>query len=354
MIKTVKSWRKTVIKKDATIKQACEILDASALRIVLVVDENEKLLGVVTDGDVRRALLKHFSFEIPVSEIMNAQPKTAKNFWSRHDLLTLFHQHQLLQAPLVDEENKVIGLINLQDLSRKQKYDNPIFLMAGGFGTRLRPLTNNCPKPMLKVGDRPILERILMHFVEAGFYRFYISTHYLPDKIQDYFQDGKQWGINIHYVHEEQPLGTGGALGLLPHDELDQPIFLMNGDLLTTLDLLEFLEFHQSQSGIATMCVRSYDHQIPYGVVTAEGAQVRTIVEKPVLNFFINAGIYLLEPAVVKSVAPGTYIDMPTLLEREVAGGSIVNIFPIHEYWLDIGRVDDYKAANEDFYKLGL
>jgi NDP-sugar pyrophosphorylase family protein len=180
---------------------------------------------------------------------------------------------------------------------------------------------------MLKVGDKPILEQILLNFVKAGFHRFYISTHYMPEVIRDYFGEGEKWGISIKYVHEEEPLGTGGALGLLPHDEIDQPLFMMNGDLLTSLNLNSFLEFHECQNGVATMCVREYEHQVPYVVITSDGARIKSMVEKPVHRFFVNAGIYLLDPALVKSVVPGTRIDMPTLLEREINDGKAVNIF---------------------------
>lgn len=201
---------------------------------------------------------------------------------------------------------------------------------------------------MLKVGDKPILEQILLNFVEAGFHRFYVSTHYMPEVIRDYFGNGEQWGVSIEYVHEDEPLGTGGALGLLPHDEIDQPLFMMNGDLLTSLNLHSFLEFHEKHSGIATMCVREYEHQVPYGVITSEGTKVKSMVEKPIHRFFVNAGIYLLDPALVKSVKPGTRIDMPTLLEQKIEVGEAVNMFPIHEYWLDIGRMDDYNRANTE------
>jgi len=170
----------------------------------------------------------------------------------------------------------------------------------------------------------------------------------MPEVIRDYFGNGEKWGISIQYVHEEEPLGTGGALGLLPHDEIDQPLFMMNGDLLTSLNLHSFLEFHETHNGVATMCVREYEHQVPYGVITSEGTQIKSMVEKPVHRFFVNAGIYLLDPALVKSVEPGTRIDMPTLLERQIDGGNAVNMFPIHEYWLDIGRMDDFHKAQTE------
>jgi NDP-sugar pyrophosphorylase family protein len=249
---------------------------------------------------------------------------------------------------VLDTEGKLVGLANLHELLNKHRHDNPVFLMAGGFGTRLRPLTNNCPKLMLKVGDKPILEQILVNFVEAGFHRFFISTHYMPEVIREHFGNGEKWGVSIQYVHEDEPLGTGGALGLLPHDEIDLPMFMMNGELLTSLNLQSFLEFHESHGNVATMCVREYQHQVPYGVITSEGARIKSMVEKPIHRFFVNAGIYLLAPQLVKSVEHGTRIDMPTLLEREIDNGSTVNMFPIHEYWLDIGRMDDFnKAQNE-------
>ncbi|WP_339798985.1 nucleotidyltransferase family protein [uncultured Marinobacter sp.] len=341
----MKPWRKALVNSDVTLEQAIEILDKAALRIALVVDSNNKLLGTLTDGDVRRALLKHLPLETPVNQVMNTQPKTAEQSWTESRILSVMEQHELLQLPVVDADRRVVGLINLHDVLNKHRHDNPVFLMAGGFGTRLRPLTNNCPKPMLKVGDKPILEQILLNFVEAGFHRFYISTHYMPEVIRDYFGDGEKWGISIQYVYEDEPLGTGGALGLLPHDEINQPLFMMNGDLLTSLNLHSFLEFHETHNGVATMCVREYEHQVPYGVITSEGTQIKSMIEKPIHRFFVNAGIYLLAPELVKSVEPGTRVDMPTLLEQQIEGGKTVNMFPIHEYWLDIGRMDDFHKA---------
>jgi NDP-sugar pyrophosphorylase family protein len=201
---------------------------------------------------------------------------------------------------------------------------------------------------MLKVGGKPILELILQNFIDAGFYRFFISTHYMPEIIQDHFGDGHQWGVDIRYIHEETPLGTAGALGLLPHDEMDMPMFLMNGDLLTRLDYRSLLEFHLQHQATATMCVREYEHQIPYGVIESDGHCITTITEKPVQHFFINAGIYLLSPDLIKSVSPGTHIDMPALLQQSIDKGQQVNMFPIHEYWLDIGRMEDFRRAQDE------
>ncbi|WAE60376.1 nucleotidyltransferase family protein [Stutzerimonas sp. R40042] len=348
----MKQWESTLIGPEATLEEAIATLDREALRIVMVVSAERRLLGTLTDGDVRRALLKHMTLDVPVAEVMCITPRTAARDWSKERILADMEKYQLLQLPVVDQEGRVIGLETLHDLLNKRHRDNPVFLMAGGFGTRLQPLTHNCPKPLLKVGEKPILELILENFINAGFHRFFISTHYMPEMIREHFGDGSQWGVSIRYIHEEEPLGTGGALGLLPHDEIDQPLFMMNGDLLTTLNFQNLLEFHQDHSGVATMCVREYEHCVPYGVIQSEGHRICSMVEKPVHRFFINAGIYLLSPDLVKSVAPGVRVDMPTLLEREIANGNDVNMFPVHEYWLDIGRMEDFKRAQQEFGSL--
>ncbi|WP_413043955.1 nucleotidyltransferase family protein [Pseudomonas sp. YJ42] len=348
----MKQWESTLIGPEATLEEAIATLDREALRIVMVVSAERRLLGTLTDGDVRRALLKHMTLDVPVAEVMCITPRTAARDWSKERILADMEKYQLLQLPVVDQEGRVIGLETLHDLLNKRHRDNPVFLMAGGFGTRLQPLTHNCPKPLLKVGEKPILELILESFINAGFHRFFISTHYMPEMIREHFGDGSQWGVSIRYIHEKEPLGTGGALGLLPHDEIDQPLFMMNGDLLTTLNFQNLLEFHQDHSGVATMCVREYEHCVPYGVIQSEGHRICSMVEKPVHRFFINAGIYLLSPDLVKSVAPGVRVDMPTLLEREIANGNDVNMFPVHEYWLDIGRMEDFKRAQQEFGSL--
>lgn len=348
----MKQWESTFIGPETSLEEAIATLEQEALRIVMVIDSERRLLGTLTDGDVRRALLKQLPLDIQVGEVMCKSPRTADKDWSKERVLADMEKYQLLQLPVVDQQDRVIGLETLHDLLHRRHRDNPVFLMAGGFGTRLQPLTHNCPKPLLKVGGKPILELILENFINAGFHRFFISTHYLPEMLREHFGDGSRWGVSIRYVHEEKPLGTGGALGLLPHDEINLPLFVMNGDLLTTLNFQSLLEFHQNHAGVATMCVREYEHCVPYGVIQSEGHRISSMVEKPVHRFFINAGIYLLSPDLVKSVAPGTRIDMPTLLEKEIAGGENVNIFPVHEYWLDIGRMEDFQRAQHEFASL--
>jgi dTDP-glucose pyrophosphorylase len=344
----MKDWKSVAVRPNTSFESAILALDKGGLRIVLVTDEHDRLLGTVTDGDVRRALLRHVAMGAPVREVMWPTPLVAEQHWTREKTMSAMESKGLLQLPVVDAAGRVIGIETLHDLFHKRRQDNPVFLMAGGFGTRLRPLTNDCPKPMLKIGDKPILELILQGFADAGFHHFYISIHYLSDLIRNHFGDGSRWNVSIEYVHEKSPLGTGGALGLLPHDKIDSPVFLMNGDLLTRVDYRSLLEFHLRYPASATICAREYESQVPYGVIQSEGHRIVQIVEKPVQRFFINAGIYILSPELLRRVAKGERVDMPTLLEREITAGRNVNMFPVHEYWMDIGRLDDFNKAQEE------
>ncbi|GLO59639.1 mannose-1-phosphate guanylyltransferase [Vibrio sp. MACH09] len=347
-------WNNVLIKADSTIREALEIINNEALRVVLVINEHHELLGVVTDGDIRRGILDNLSLAAPVTEVMNTSPVTADVSTSREKLASLMESKGILSIPILSQ-GKVVGLETLQGVLSKPKYDNPVFIMAGGFGTRLKPLTDNCPKPMLPIGGKPMLETVIRGFINAGFSNFYISTHYMPEQIKAYFGDGEKLGINIQYVHEDMPLGTGGALGLLPNDlPEDLPLIMINGDILTKVDFQRLLEFHSDNGADATMCVREYDYQIPYGVINGEGNKITSMVEKPVQRFFVNAGIYVVSPQVIQSVPKNHAIDMPTLLEQHMRERNNILMFPIHEYWLDIGRMDDFNRAQADIHTLGL
>tara|TARA_B100000700_G_C15062696_1_gene866945 strand:- start:2643 stop:3698 length:1056 start_codon:yes stop_codon:yes gene_type:complete len=348
------SVHKVCITPNSSIREALEIMNTQALRIVLVVDHDMHLKGVVTDGDIRRALLNNLGLDITVEEVMNTSPITAKQGTPKQELVAVMEEKGILSIPVVNQ-GKLVGLESLQHILSRPKYDNPVFLMAGGFGTRLRPLTDDCPKPMLQIGSKPILETVLQSFVKAGFRNFYISTHYMPEQIENHFGDGSKWGVSIQYVYEDSPLGTGGALGLLPKDLPDDlPLIMMNGDVLTKVDFARLLEFHCDNQADATMCVREYEYQIPYGVINGEGNRIVDMEEKPIQRFFVNAGIYVVSPAVVKSVPYNHRIDMPTILEQQIAINKQVLMFPIHEYWLDIGRMDDFNRAQIDIRSLGL
>ncbi|OCH47776.1 nucleotidyltransferase family protein [Vibrio cyclitrophicus] len=348
-------WQKTLIPESSTIKQALEIINSEALRVAVVVDQKQVLLGMISDGDIRRGLLNDLTLSDSVVKVMNTSPITAKSGASKESLVELMEQKQILSVPLIDWGGRIVGLETLHSALSKERYKNPVFIMAGGFGTRLRPLTDNCPKPMLKVGDKPILETVIKSFIKAGFNNFYISTHYMPEQIYQHFGDGSDLGVSISYVHEDAPLGTGGALGLLPDNiPRDLPLIMINGDVLTKVDFQRLLNFHIENDADATMCVREYDYQIPYGVINGEGNQITSMVEKPIQRFFVNAGIYVVSPRVIQSVEKNQKIDMPTLLEQHMEERQKVLMFPIHEYWLDIGRMDDFKRAQMDILSLGL
>ncbi|MCD6617256.1 nucleotidyltransferase family protein [Aeromonas veronii] len=349
-----KNWEKVVLSPAHSVHDALAVINEEALRVCLVVDDARHLLGVVTDGDVRRAILNNVSLTQSVTAVMNPTPITVSAKLTRAQLLETMRARSVLSLPVVDDAGKLIGLETWEQAAKTPSYDNPVFIMAGGFGTRLRPLTDSCPKPMLKVGDRPILETLLSQFLKAGFKNIYISTHYMPEQITDYFGDGSAWGANIRYVYEETPLGTGGALGLLPADMPALPLIMINGDVLTTVDFNRLLDFHVENGADATMCVREYDYQIPYGVITGEGNKITSMIEKPVHHFFVNAGIYVVGPHIVQSVQKGERVDMPTLLERHMQADKQVLMFPIHEYWLDIGRMEDFHRAQSDISSLGL
>jgi dTDP-glucose pyrophosphorylase len=343
-----KHWESALLDPDMSLEQAIAIVDRSALRIGLVADRERRLLGTLTDGDVRRALLKHLSLDTAVSTVMCATPRVAKPDWSRAQVLAAMEGGNVLHLPVVDGTGRLVGLETLHGLLQKTRKDNPVFLMAGGFGTRLHPMTQNIPKPLLKVGNKPLLELILEGFIAAGFHRFFISVHYMPEMIKNHFGDGSQWGVDIRYIHEDTPLGTGGALGMLPHAEIDLPLIVMNGDLLTTVDYAGLLDFHEANGGIATMCVCQYEHRVPFGVIVSEDHVIRSIDEKPLQTWFINAGIYVLSPELVKRVPSGQRADMPVLLAQEIASGRSVTAFPLREYWLDVGRMDEFEKAQAD------
>ncbi|MBJ9596492.1 MULTISPECIES: nucleotidyltransferase family protein [Citrobacter] len=347
-----KNWGKIVLSSEHSVLDALSVINDGALRICLVVDTDDKLLGVITDGDIRRAILKDISLHEKTSSIMNRQPITVSSNTSHKQRRKIMQAQSILALPIVDAENKILGLETWEKEISTPAYENPVFIMAGGLGTRLRPLTNDCPKPMLKVGDKPILEILLTQFIKSGFKNIYISTYYMAEKIISYFGDGSDWGANIQYVHEDSPLGTGGALGLLPDNIQKLPLIMINGDVLTDTDFVRLLEFHLENNPIATMCVRQYEYQIPYGVINSSGNRIVDIKEKPVHHYFVNAGIYVISPELFLQVPKHERIDMPSLLDQQISESHDVLMYPLHEYWLDIGRMDDFHKAQHDVKEL--
>lgn len=344
----MKDWRKTLTSPQASIHQTIQIIDSSGLQIALVVDENQTLLGVVTDGDIRRAILKALPLSTPISEVMNTHPLTIQQRTSVETILSIMKKNSLQRIPIINSQKQVINLALLETLIQPEVKQNRIVLMAGGLGTRLKPLTEHFPKPLLKVGSKPVLQTIIENFREQGFIHFYLSVNYKAEMIEAYFKDGSQFDVSIQYLQEKQRLGTAGALSLLP-EMPNEPLIVMNGDLLTKVDYRQLLNFHKEHEAAATMCVREYDFQVPYGVVEIEQQRITGIKEKPVQRFFVNAGIYVLNPETLNQIPHDQFFDMPSLFESLIAQQKNTVVFPIHEYWIDIGQMADYEKANNEF-----
>ena len=342
------NWKKVILKPSNTMSNALEVLETEGLGIIMVADNYNKLLGTVTDGDIRRALMQQKDANTLLEDIMRKNPFTVSVEHSREQVILIMKQERILQLPVIDEHGVIVDLEIITNTLEVEKRENIVFLMAGGFGTRLKPLTDNTPKPLLMIGDKPILEIILDQFIEFGFNNFIISTHYKALMLHEYFGDGSKWDINIEYVYEESPIGTAGALGLLQKNITNLPILVMNGDLLTKVDFESFLNFHNTSAGIASICVREYDMQVPYGVVNSSNHKLTNIVEKPINKYFVNAGIYIINPSLLESLDGKTYLDMPDLLQQQVNKKFEVNVFPLHEYWLDIGHLENLQQAQRD------
>ncbi len=345
------TWKESLVQPSHSIRQTVEVIDRSALKVALVVDASSRLVGTVTDGDVRRALLKGLQLEEPVEQIMSLHPYSVKPGTSREDVLRLMKAHEIKHVPVVDDRGILRGLHTVEEFLGTPTRDNWVVLMAGGLGSRLSPLTDSCPKPMLRVGEKPILEIIVNNFVEQGFSRFFFSVNYMSDMIKQHFGDGSRLGAEINYLEEERKLGTAGSLSLLEsHPEL--PCIVMNGDLLTKVNFNNLLDFHTEHQSCATMCVREYDFQVPYGVVNVDDYKVTEIVEKPVHRFFVNAGIYCLNPEALTHIPVNEFFDMPSLFQQLIGQEQTVCSFPIREYWLDIGRLSDFERANAEFMEV--
>lgn len=343
------------IERERTILEAVERMDRNRLGIIMVVRDTGQLVGTVTDGDVRRAILAKVDFRGPIVSLVDrkvgsvfATPVTAPFDADPAVWLTLLRQHKVLHLPLLDAEERVKALVTLDEFvpGEQRPLGLRAVVMAGGAGTRLSPLTDHTPKPMLPVGDRPLMEIIIEHLRQAGIRRVNLSTHHIAEKISAHFGDGARFGVEVSYLSEDQPLGTAGALaGMATSSET---LLVMNGDILTHVDFRAMAVFHREQGADLTVGVRQYDVEVPYGVIECNGASVTGLTEKPVLKFFVNAGIYLVEPAMCAYIPGGQRFDMTDLIQRLLDNGRTVASFPIREYWLDIGQHADYERAQAD------
>jgi len=340
-------WRDSIVQINTPIKVAIERLSTIGIKIVLVLDDDHRLLGTICDGDFRRGMLNGLSLEDPVEKIMNKNPRTVNEGTSRLEILKLMNDTKILQIPIVDKDDCVIGLHLWDNMSVQAKYSNIMIIMAGGKGSRLHPQTENRPKPMLLVAGIPILEHIIKRARSQGFNHFIIAINYLGQIIKDYFKDGQKFGVKIEYLHENVPLGTAGALSLLSYKP-ERAFIVTNGDVITDINYSDFLEYHTVQNAAATVAVHTHEFQIPYGVVQINGLEIESYEEKPIISSFINAGVYALDPDILDFITEPKFRDMPEILNISRDLKKKVIVYPLHESWIDIGRPIDLEIANKN------
>jgi dTDP-glucose pyrophosphorylase/predicted transcriptional regulator len=334
-----------LISESASIRTALQAIDRGAIDIALVVDGDERLLGTVTDGDIRRALLKGAGLDDPVMSCMSRVFTAVGCHTTRAEVLDLMKARYLEQIPILDERGRVVGLHLLREMVGAVERPNWAVIMAGGRGERLKPLTDSIPKPMIRVAGRPILERIVLHLVGFGIRRIFLAVHYMANVIEEHFGSGAAFGCRFEYLRETMPLGTGGALSLLPAVP-DAPLVVLNGDLVTQFDLGQMLRLHADAQHRATVAVHSYVHTVPFGVLDVENGLVARLREKPTHSWLTNAGVYVLDPDLISRVPPETFVTVPGLLDDCVSRGERVGIFAIDDDWIDVGRHHELRRAN--------
>lgn len=335
------------INQNASIKEALEVIDKGAIKVAVVLSDDGLLLGMLNDGDIRRALLKGMSLGDSIAGIINKHPVVANINDTKERILELANEKKLHQIPIISN-GKLIGIQDIREFLAPKNKPNKVILMVGGLGTRLRPLTNDVPKPMLDVGNKPILHTIVENFAKYGYTDIIMCVNYKSEIIKEYFGNGDKFGVKIEYVLESQRMGTAGALSLLKERPKDD-FFVMNGDLLTNVNFEYLHEYHKDSNALASICIRKYEMQVPYGVVNVRANKVTSIEEKPTQSFFVSAGIYMFSPIVLDFIPKGVFYDMPTLFSELLKHDFPIHPFPIREYWLDIGRMDEYRRANDEY-----
>ena len=343
----MRHWEKALIGPEATFRDVLISIDATGTGIALITDADRRLLGVLSDGDLRRALIRGAGLEDAAIAGANREPFCIDQHQDKPATLTMLRAHGLRQLPVLDADRRVIGLTTISDFLNIPMRTNPVVIMAGGKGERLAELTRDTPKPMLKVGPRPILDTIVGNLAGQGFRTFWLAVNYKAEQIEHHFGDGSEAGLNIRYLQETKPLGTCGALSLLPVQT--EPLIVTNGDVLAKVDYGHVLNSHLETGADATVVVRDYQMQVPFGVVSAEAGQILRIDEKPTQSYTISAGAYVLSPRALSRVPADAYYDMPTLIADLIADGLSVRQQRAEGYWMDIGRLPDYAQANADF-----
>lgn len=340
------------VSENSPIREAIARIDANGKGIALVVTADRTLIGTLTDGDIRRAILNGINLDEPIRFLVDrlrgsgARPVTAPVGTSNHDLLAMMNTLELRHVPLLDREGHVCDIALLSDLAKTFEAPARAMIMAGGFGTRLHPLTEDVPKPMLPIGNRPILEKLINQLSQAGIRRVNVATHFKAEAISDHFGDGSDFNVQIDYVNEDEPLGTAGALSLI--NTSPEPLLVINGDIVTELDFRTLAEFHRDNRADMTVAVHPYEARVPYGLVETKGVDVVAVTEKPIVRGFVLAGIYLLNQDVCQLVPAGQPYAMTDLIDRLLAEGRHVVSFPLREYWIDVGAREDYQRAVSD------
>lgn len=337
-------WRRALMTGDVKVEQVIRKLDEIGIRLVLIVDEQGKLLGTISDGDIRRGLLKGLTLESPISSLLHRNPLLVPSEIGRELVMQLMLANKVQQIPVVDDQRRVVGLHLWDEINTLPTLPNSMVIMAGGMGTRLRPHTETCPKPMLLVAGKPMLERIIEKAKLEGFAHFILAIHYLGHMIEEYFGDGSRWEVKIDYLREQSPLGTAGAIGLL-RPRPTMPFVVTNGDVLTDIRYSELLDFHLRHDAIATMAVRVHEWQHPFGVVQTRGVDIVGFEEKPIARTHINAGVYALSPDALDMLNDGEHCDMPKLFERAQTATRRTVAYPMHELWMDVGKPEDLQRA---------
>jgi len=337
-------WRQAILPINSTLHQAIQNLNQVAIKIVLVINENGTLEGTISDGDIRRGLLRGMDLNSPITSVVHRDALVAPSAMGREMVMQLMIANKIQQVPVVDEHHHVIGLHLWDEITTQPTRPNVMVIMAGGRGTRLRPHTENCPKPMLSVAGKPMLEHIIDRAKLEGFNHFVLAIHYLGHMIEKHFGHGERLGVQIGYLREQSPLGTVGALSLLD-PRPDTPFVVTNGDVITDIHYGELLDFHMRHAAAATMAVRVHEWQHPFGVVQTKGLDIIGFKEKPIARSHINAGVYALNPEALELLNINSHCDMPTLFERLQAEEKRTVAYPVHEPWLDVGRPDDLTSA---------
>ena len=344
----MKNVLKICIQSNKTLFDVLKNLENEESQIVLIINEKGKL-GTISDGDIRRHLITGNTLETKVSDVMNKKFISVYQGEKKQRILQIMREKGINQIPVISDSGKILEIVLLKELIEVKDYiDNPVLIMAGGIGSRLRPFTENCPKPMLKVGDKPILEILIEQLIDNGFSNFYISVNYLKEQIIEYFEDGHKWNVDIKYLIEKKPLGTAGALSLLPK-EINKPFIVINGDILTKFNMKQLIDFHEKNKSYLTICARDYELKVPFGVIETNGIELKKLLRKPTYRNYINAGVYTFDSEVLKIISREETIDMPVLIERLKSLNKKIIICPIHEYWIDIGQHETLNKAHQSW-----